>query len=173
MIGTLPLTLLTGCLQLATAGCILGKEILLSPRVPNYPMGSRRRRCGLFILGAVLVYFGLETINLALDGNRYSRPSSIVLMAAWCFVSETELETVLRQWLPERLQRRVHHLWEFASCKNARELRRRRELDAAAVMPGVVVEAPPARTVGAALVDLQLNGWRVVGPNESKEALDR
>jgi hypothetical protein len=173
MIGSLPLTLITGGLELSTAACILGKQILLSPRVPNYPMGSRRRRCGLFMLGAVLLYFGLETINLGLAGLRFSRPSGLVLMGTWCFVSETELETVMRQWLPERLQRRVHQLWDFASCKSAREMRRRRELDAAAVRPGVAVDAPPAKTVGAALVDLELSGWRVAGPNESAEVLDR
>ncbi len=172
MIGSLSASVLTGLLQLATAACILGKEILLSPRVPNYPNGRRRRRCGLFVLGAVLIYFGLETLSLAATGLRFSRPSALVLSAAWCFVAETEMETVLRQWLPERVQRRVQRLWEYASCKSARQMRERRELDASAVRAGVSVNVPPARAVGAALVDLKLNGWTVVGPNESKDVLD-
>jgi hypothetical protein len=171
MIGSFPVSIVVGVLQVATALCILGKQIVLSPVVRNYPNGTGHLRIKLFALGSVLLYFGCETLQLAISGVRYSRPSALVLTAVWALVAQAELEKVLRQWLPERLQRRVQRLWEIASCAEERALRRRREMDAGAVREGVQVPNVPASAVAPALVELQLNGWRAVGPNEPKSAL--
>lgn len=165
-------SVLTGLCQIGASLCILANEVLLNPRAVNYPNAPHRLRYGMFGLGAMLLYFGVGTLQrTTLAEPLYVRDSLFPLSALWFYVTAAHLEKTLRQWLPERVQRRVHQLWDFASCRQARLVRRQRIAANAALREGVTPQRPDsAAPVGPALVELALDGVHVFGPGEAPES---
>lgn len=159
-------------LMVALSGLALGAwQILSSPDQPNYPTSGAVKRLLMFWFMAALMYRSIEVFYGAIYGmsdGTFLRATvgqavSSSLMAG-LFV--TFLIDHCRNWLPERTHRRIRQLLAIARCKPSKEL-----VDARASASRGHERPPSADVVTPALVELHMQGMRVVGPNEGPEAV--
>ena len=166
----LTIGLLSGGLRLMTAGCIMLRQVLYQPDRPNYPAASKRLQLGLFLLGAILLFNAVDVIWRSwTDPGHKVLISALPLSAIWCVVEVLQVERILRQWLPSRLQVRISKWLHLASCANRDQLTRERARN---VQPlGGTVYVPPSSVVAPALAELALSGMAVIGPMEGPEVV--
>ena len=157
-------------LMLYIAGFALGLwQILSAPDRPNYPTSGGFKRFVMFWFMASLLWRATE-INASLwtAEPMFSPPSQVYSSSLLCLLMVTFLVDHVRHWLPARTHDRIRQLLAIARCKPTNELKAARE---ASDKSAGVVSNVGAGAVSPALVELALQGVRVVGPNEGPEVL--
>lgn len=185
------LTLLNGAAVLVSCMALGLWQILSAPDRPNYPTSGPIKRMLMFWVCAALGFRGIEIIDKA-DG--WTTGGTAIQWSGWWF---TTIETPIvyheplyatggqiasslllaalfitflvdhcRNWLPARTWGRIQQLLALARCRPSKGL-----VDARA-SASVGFGAPPsADVVTPALIELHMQGVRVVGPNEGPEAV--
>lgn len=169
MNGELFLTLLSGAAILLTSVTLALWQILSAPDRPNYPTSGRFKRLAMFWFAAALAYRGLEVIVRAqAPVPTFSSPGQLASSLLMCALFVTFLVDHLRNWLPAKTWARIQQLLAIARCRPARGV-----VDArtSAMVNSTGAPCPSAAVVGPALVELSMQGVRVVGPGEGPEVL--
>jgi hypothetical protein len=160
-----------GCIG-ATAIVVLWNQILLGPQAVNYPTISFIPRTLLFLFGASLAVRSVDIFSGILDHQPERFQFSALPATLFLFLSQAAiLYGTLRQWLPARVWRRIRQLIALAACGKGRGFSAARKQSSQAVRQGVHVDMTKASVGQSALVELRLQGVRVVGPNEGPSAL--
>lgn len=165
----LVLTWLAGAAVLATSFSLALWQILSAPDRPNYPTSGRIKRGLMFWVSAVLLYRGAEILYLSRGPDPVlateAQAFACVLLAALFFVF---LVDHLRHWLPARTHHNIRRLMAVARCKPRKDLIAART---SAMVSSTGAPCPAADVATTALVELALQGVRVVGPGEGPGAV--
>lgn len=143
-------------------------QILSAPDRPNYPTSGRFKRSMMFILVVVLAGRGVELLtSLAGPAPVLSTPFQAASSFALCALFASFLVDHLRNWLPAKTHRNIQRLYRIARCSPRKGMVAART---SAMMASTGDPCPAAEVGASALVELQLAGVRVAGPNEGPEA---
>lgn len=162
-------TLVAGYALLAATACLWLWQILSAPDRPNYPTSGRVKRLLMFLVAAAFAYCGLEVLYLARgpDGLRLTDAQAVacVLLAGLFAVF---LVDHVRNWLPARTHHNIRRLMAVARCRPRNGLIAART---SAMMASTGAPCPSADVVAPALMEMALQGVRVVGPGEGPGAI--
>lgn len=169
MNGDFVLTLLSGVAILVTSITLALWQILSAPDRPNYPTSGRFKRLMMFLFAGALAYRGIEVFtNLSTADPIFSTEGQVTASVLMASLFVTFLVDHLRHWLPAKTWTRIQQLLAIARCRPARGVVAART---SAMVSSTGAPCPDAAIVGPALVELTMQGMRVVGPNEGPEAL--
>lgn len=169
MTGELIMTLISGTFVLIAAMALGLWQILSAPDRPNYPTSGRWKRAIMFCFMCSLAYRGLEILTLAVAPEpTFAPPGQITSSVLLCALFVAFLVDHLRNWLPAKTWSRIQQLLSIARCRPARGVVNART---SAMVNSTGASCPSASVVGPALVELTMQGMRVVGPNEGPEVL--
>lgn len=163
------LTILSGAAVLVSCMSLGLWQILSAPDRPNYPTSGPIKRVLMFWVCAGLGYRGVEIIDKA-DGLTpiYATAGQVVTSILLASLFVTFLVDHCRNWLPARTWHRIQQLLTIARCRPSKGL-----VDArtSAMVNSTGEPCLSADVVTPALVELHMQGVRVVGPGEGPSAL--
>ena len=169
MNGDLFLTLLSGAAILVTSVTLALWQILSAPDRPNFPTSGRFKRLAMFWFSAALAYRGLEVFYRSTQPDPiFVTPGQLVSSLLMVALFVTFLIDHLRNWLPAKTWSRIQQLLSIARCRPAKGVVAART---SAMVKSTGEPCPSAAVVGPALVELSMQGMRVIGPNEGPEVL--